>query len=146
MAAAQDDSGAVNKDGLKKTITFMKKTGSSDREIAEVVRRTGVDFKPTAADEKELREAGASDAVMAAVRANYRGPAEPENNDKPVTDKKDERQQPVATPTPKPTPSPEQKTSTRTEPRPRKPDKDFKFKVGDEVQADALMSSTPSNA
>lgn len=146
MTVAQGDSGAVNKDGLKKTITFMKQAGSSDQEIADVVRRTGVDFKPTAADEKELREAGASDAVLAAVRGNYRGPTEPENNDKPVTEKKDEPQQPVATPTPGPTPSPEQKTSTRPEPRPRKPDKDFKFKVGDQVQADALMSSTPSNA
>jgi len=146
LAAAQDDNGAVNKDGLKKTITFMKQAGSSDQEIADVVRRTGVDFKPTAADEKELREAGASDAVMAAVRGNYRGPAEPENNDKPVTDKKDEPQPPITVPTPKPTPSPEQKTSTRPEPRPRKPDKDFKFKVGDEVQADTIMSQSPSSA
>lgn len=146
LAAAQDDNGAVNKDGLKKTITFMKQTGSSDQEIADVVRHTGVDFKPTAADEKELRQVGASDAVMAAVRGNYRGPAEPENNDKPVTDKKDELQQPITVPTPKPTPSPEQKTSTRPEPRSKKPDKDFKFKVGDEVQADTLMSQGPSSA
>lgn len=146
LAAAQDDNGAVNKDGLKKTITFMKQAGSSDQEIADVVRRTGVDFKPTAADEKELREAGASDAVMAAVRGNYRGPVAAENNDKAVTEKKEEPQQPITVPTPKPTPSPEQKTSTRTEPRPKKPDKDFKFKVGDEVQADTIMSQTPSTA
>jgi hypothetical protein len=146
LAAAQDDNGAVNKDGLKKTITFMKQAGSSDQEIADVVRRTGVDFKPTAADERELRDAGASDAVIGAVRGSYRGPAGPENNDKPVPDTKDEPQQPITIPTPKPTPSLEQKTSTRPEPRPRKPDKDFKFKVGDEVQADALMSSDPRSA
>src|SRR6185503_14006975 len=74
-AAAQGDDGPVNKDGVKKTITFMKQSGSSDQEIAEVVRKTGVDFKPTADDEKELRQAGAGDAVIAAVKGSYRGAA-----------------------------------------------------------------------
>ena len=146
IAAAQDDNAPLKKDDVVKTVRFMKQTNSSDQEIAQVVSTTGVDFKPTAADEKELRKAGASDAVMAAVRGSYRGQVEPENNEKPATEEKDKPRQPVATPTPKPTPSPKQQTSTRPEPRPKKPDKDFKFRVGDEVLADTLISNDPRNA
>jgi flagellar biosynthesis GTPase FlhF len=76
---AQTSDGALNKDGVKRTIAFMKQTNSSDQEIAGVISRTGVDFKPSAADERELRQAGASDAVINAVRGSYQGPAQPDN-------------------------------------------------------------------
>jgi hypothetical protein len=87
IAEAQTD-GALNKDGVVKTIRFMKQTNSSDQEIAGVISRSGVDFKPSAADERELRQAGASDAVINAVRGSYQGPAQPdtqppENNPRP---------------------------------------------------------------
>src|SRR5713101_185469 len=68
VAVAQTDSGPLNKDGVLKTVTFMKQTGSSDQETAQIISRTGVDFQMTKGDEKELRQAGASDAVINAVR------------------------------------------------------------------------------
>jgi|SRR5215831_18374050 len=97
FAAAQTDGGAMSKDGVIKTVRFMKQTNSSDAEIAEVISRAGVDFKPSAADEQELRQAGASDAVINAVRGSNQGPAQtddaakidnpPARNDKaPKTD------------------------------------------------------------
>jgi hypothetical protein len=46
---------------------------SSQQELVQAVNQKGVDFTPTPQDEKELREAGASDDLIAAVRANYRG-------------------------------------------------------------------------
>jgi hypothetical protein len=70
---AQTDNGPLNKDGVLKTITFMKQTGSSDHETAQIISRTGVDFQMTKGDENELRQAGASDAVINAVRGGYHG-------------------------------------------------------------------------
>jgi hypothetical protein len=79
VALAQTGDAALNKDGVKRTITFMKQTNSSDQEIAGVIARTGVDFQPSAADERELRQAGASDAVINAVRRSFQGPDQPDN-------------------------------------------------------------------
>ncbi len=44
--------------------------------MAQMLARRGVDFQLKAEDEKELRDAGASDDVIAAVRANYRKPSD----------------------------------------------------------------------
>ena len=76
------DKGPLNKDGVLKTVTFMKQTGSSDQETAQIISRTGVDFQMTKGDEKELRQAGASDAVINAVRGSYHGQPAKDNTPK----------------------------------------------------------------
>jgi hypothetical protein len=72
LVQGQAAGGALSKDRL---IKLLKLGDSSQQELAQAVARKGVDFQPTADDEKELRQAGASDELIAAVRANFRGAA-----------------------------------------------------------------------
>src|SRR5438309_2804108 len=66
--------GQVVNDPLSKDrlVKLLRLNDSSPQELVQIVTRKGVDFQPTADDEKQLRQAGASDDLIAAVRANYR--------------------------------------------------------------------------
>lgn len=67
---AQPQNPALSKTRLMKLLLL---GDSSPPELIQAVNQKGVDFKPTQQDENELRQAGASDDLIAAVRANYRG-------------------------------------------------------------------------
>jgi hypothetical protein len=58
----------IGKEGLIQTL----KSGAKSADVAQLISQRGVRFKATADDEKELREAGATDEVIAAVRANFK--------------------------------------------------------------------------
>ena len=167
--ARAQDSAPLDKDGLLKTITFMKQTNSSDQEIAQVVSNTGVGFKPTKDDEKQLRQAGASDSVIAAVRGSYRGeetndkPAATDNQPPTATEDKNEAKPRKVKPPKETKPAKTQKTTDagmqtgtrdetanqppqndeprerREQPKQQKQDKDIKFNVGDRVEVDTFM-------
>ncbi|MDT4955692.1 MAG: hypothetical protein QOJ02_3830 [Acidobacteriota bacterium] len=55
-------------------IQALRVGGVSSSEYVKRIRERGVDFELTPAIEKELRAAGASSAVIEAIRANYRPP------------------------------------------------------------------------
>jgi hypothetical protein len=58
----------IGKEGLIQTL----KSGAKSADVVQLISRRGVRFKATADDEKELRDAGATDEVIAAVRANFK--------------------------------------------------------------------------
>jgi hypothetical protein len=60
----------LNKKRLLKLLTL---NDSTQPELIQIVGQKGVDFQPAPADERELHDAGASDDLIVAVRANYRG-------------------------------------------------------------------------
>ena len=66
----------LSKDRLVK---LLKLNDSTPQELVQIVTRKGVDFQPTADDEKQLRQAGAKDDLIAAVRTNYRDRATTNN-------------------------------------------------------------------
>lgn len=167
VAVGQTDNGALDKDGVKKTIAFMKQTGSSDQDIAGVVSRTGVNFHPSAQDEKELREAGASDAVMAAVRNSYQGqeaandapkeepnnpPKEENNAAQENTNQRAKNNKQQKQPKNPPAKTDEQAKTEQTDTnqpaeRPAEPTADQKnliFKVGDRVEVDVTQFMPPN--
>lgn len=76
MIQGQPVGGPLSKDRLLK---LLKLNASSPQELVQIVARKGVDFQPSADDEKEFRQAGASDDLIAAVRANFKGAAAANN-------------------------------------------------------------------
>lgn len=56
------------KEGLIQTL----KSGAKSADVVQLVSQRGVRFKATADDEKELRDAGATDEVIKAVRENFK--------------------------------------------------------------------------
>ena len=62
----------LNKKRLLKLLTL---NDSTQPELIQIVGQKGVDFQPAPADERELHDAGASDDLIVAVRANYRNGA-----------------------------------------------------------------------
>jgi hypothetical protein len=59
----------VGKQGI---LDALKIGGLTQAELVQFVKQRGVDFRPTPAEEAELRRAGASAQLVAAVRASYR--------------------------------------------------------------------------
>ncbi|HZI18100.1 MAG TPA: hypothetical protein VEY09_05835 [Pyrinomonadaceae bacterium] len=68
-----------NKKPISKTglINSVRINGLTTRELVQQIERRGVDFEMTAADEGELRAAGARPEVIEAARANHRAAAAP---------------------------------------------------------------------
>ena len=81
----------LNKKRLLKLLTL---NDSTQPELIQIVGQKGVDFQPAPADERELHDAGASDDLIVAVRANYRNGATTaggdtnaaQSNSQPATD------------------------------------------------------------
>lgn len=149
MAVGQQADGAMSKDKLVK---ILKQNNTSQQELAAIVAQTGVDFQMSADDEKKLRQAGASDDLIAAARNNYQGQPQPDNKKPEETENKTQPEEPLKIPTPKETQLPKPQTPARPESekieqtanpivqqRPQKQDKDIKFKVGDQVEVDISM-------
>jgi hypothetical protein len=66
--------------------------GLTQNELVNFVRQRGVDFQPSTADEADLKKAGASQTLVAAIRGSYRAPAQSSpasapkvTNSKPLT-------------------------------------------------------------
>jgi hypothetical protein len=59
----------------KRLLKLLTLNDSTQQELAQIVGQKGVDFQPTPADERELHDAGASDDLIVAVRANYHNSA-----------------------------------------------------------------------
>src|SRR5258707_10764276 len=59
----------------KRLLKLLTLNDSSQPELVQIVGQKGVDFQPAPADERELHDAGASDELIVAVRANYRSGA-----------------------------------------------------------------------
>jgi hypothetical protein len=68
-----DGGGPLTKSGLLKMLLL---GDTSPQEMARIVARRGVNFQPTPADEREIHDAGATDALIVAVRSNFRGAAQ----------------------------------------------------------------------
>ncbi|HEX8890473.1 MAG TPA: formylglycine-generating enzyme family protein [Pyrinomonadaceae bacterium] len=92
---ATSKNGAIQQRPLRKDqlIQALQIGGVSSSEYVQRIRSRGVDFKLTPAIERELRAAGASSAMIEAIRANYHAP--------------------VPLSTPKPTPRPSAPSTTR---------------------------------
>jgi hypothetical protein len=58
--------------GKEWLIQTLKSGAVKPAELAQLIHQRGVRFKATAADEKELRDAGATDEVITAVRENFK--------------------------------------------------------------------------
>ena len=56
----------------KRLLKLLTLNDSTQPELIQIVGQKGVDFKATPSDERELHDAGASDDLIVAVRANYR--------------------------------------------------------------------------
>src|SRR5258706_11292938 len=67
---------ALNKKRLLKLLTL---NDSTQQELIQIIGQKGVNFQAGPGDERELHDAGASDDLIVAVRANYRGAATPGN-------------------------------------------------------------------
>jgi len=63
----------ITKKGL---IDALKIGGLTQPEMVQFVKQRGVDFKPSATDELELKSAGASAELLVAVKGSYRQPAQ----------------------------------------------------------------------
>lgn len=63
----------------KRLLKLLTLNDSSPQELIQIVGQKGVDFQPAPANERELHDAGASDDLIVAVRANYRGGASQSN-------------------------------------------------------------------
>lgn len=55
----------------KRLLKLLTLNDSTQPELIQIVGQKGVDFKATPSDERELHDAGASDELIVAVRANY---------------------------------------------------------------------------
>jgi len=56
----------------KRLLKLLTLNDSTPQELIQIVEHRGVDFQPTPTDDRELHDAGASDDLIVAVRANYR--------------------------------------------------------------------------
>ncbi len=91
VAQVKPASEPLNKKRLLKLLTL---NDSTQPELIQIVGQKGVDFQPAPADERELHDAGASDDLIVAVRANYRNGATTaggdtnaaQSNSQPATD------------------------------------------------------------
>lgn len=63
----------ITKKGL---VDALKIGGLTQPELVQFVKQRGVDFKPSPADEIELRSAGATPDLLVAVKASYRQPVQ----------------------------------------------------------------------
>ncbi len=59
----------------KRLLKLLTLNDSTQPELIQITGQKGVDFQPTPADERDLHDAGASDDLIVAVRANYRNGA-----------------------------------------------------------------------
>ena len=59
----------------KRLLKLLTLNDSTQPELIQIIGQKGVDFQPTPTDERELHDAGASDDLIVAVRANYRNGA-----------------------------------------------------------------------
>ena len=73
---------AVTKAGLLK---ILKAKSMSNGAILDNIEQNGVAFQTTAADERELAAAGASPAIIAAVKSSYRGAGKPATTGAPLS-------------------------------------------------------------
>jgi hypothetical protein len=73
VAAAQSGK-PITFDGLRESL---KIGGLSSEELADIVKKRGVNFELTGEREASLRSAGATAVLIEAVRANYRGETAP---------------------------------------------------------------------
>lgn len=73
---------AVSKAGLLK---ILKAKSMSNGAILDNIEQNGVAFQATAADERELAAAGASPAIIAAVKSSYRGGTRPSTGGAPLS-------------------------------------------------------------
>ncbi|QQS22855.1 hypothetical protein IPM19_04500 [bacterium] len=64
-----------------KVLTMVKEKKPPAAELIKQINKSGVDFKPTSADEKALTDAGASAAVIKAIKDNYRAPDKPQGGE-----------------------------------------------------------------
>lgn len=64
----------VSKRGLLEALRI---GGLSEQELAALIARRSVDFRPTPADDAELRTLGASPGLIASIRNSYRAPQRP---------------------------------------------------------------------
>jgi len=60
----------------KRLLKLLTLNDSTQQELVQIVGRKGVDFQASPSDERELHDAGASDDLIVAVRANYRSGAQ----------------------------------------------------------------------
>jgi hypothetical protein len=56
----------------KRLLKLLTLNDSTQQELIQIIGQKGVDFQPAPADERELHDAGASDDLIVALRANYR--------------------------------------------------------------------------
>jgi hypothetical protein len=77
-----NNSSAMNKAGLLKTL---KAKSMSNGAILDNIEQNGVSFQATAADERELAAAGASPAIIAAIKSSYRGGSQPTTSGAPLS-------------------------------------------------------------
>jgi hypothetical protein len=66
---------AVESLSKKRLLKLLTLNDSTQQELIRIIGEKGVDFQPAPADERELHDAGASDDLIVAVRANYRNGA-----------------------------------------------------------------------
>lgn len=59
----------------KRLLKLLTLNDSTQQELIQIIGQKGVDFQPVPSDERELHDAGASDDLIVAVRANFRGGA-----------------------------------------------------------------------
>ena len=71
-AGAQESAKPISEKGLVSALTI---GGLESQELVEIIDRRGVDFALTPEAEQQLRAAGATDAVLEAVRTHARQPA-----------------------------------------------------------------------
>jgi DNA polymerase III gamma/tau subunit len=106
VGQAKPASEPLNKKRLLKLLTL---NDSTQPELIQIVGQKGVDFQPNPADERELHDAGASDDLIVAVRANCRNGATTaggntnaaQSNSQPAADQALTRTANSSSPTPK---------------------------------------------
>lgn len=96
-----------------KLIKMLLLNDSSQQDLIKLITRNGVDFRPTPTEERDLHEAGGSDDLIVAARANFRG-ATPDS-----TPANQSPNRPVAA-NESPTQIPTQTTSETASPRKKK--------------------------
>jgi len=82
LAQGTQADGPLTKKQLMKMLLL---NDSSQQDLIQLVKSRGVDFRPTPTDEREIGEAGGSDDLIVAVRANVRGATQnnPQANQSP---------------------------------------------------------------
>jgi len=72
LAQGGQTDGPLTKNKLMKMLLL---NDSSQQDLIKLITHNGVDFRPTPTEEADLHEAGGSDDLILAVRANFRSPA-----------------------------------------------------------------------